>query len=347
MTLENGQKIELKANTSTKHDFESLPILDLEDLTSDDIEKRKSLARELYKDCSEVGFFYVINHHIPQEITDATFEMSKKFFALPEEEKMKVYTGLAPDDQYTGYHPMAKYVKGQRKYTDLREAFNLNYDPNYDPITPPKEKASKTFDNMWPESMPEMKETMMKYHSECLKLGRRMIKLVALAFGLDEDYFNDAVQAPSAGMRILRYPVQEESEEDVNGIRPHTDFQTLTFVNPGSASGLQVLNKSGNWVEAPPIPGALIVNVADCLMRITNDRFVSTIHRVVNTSGGERYSIPFFFGFDYDYKMVPIPSCVSNENPAKYDVLTSAEYVKWRGKTAKQVNIKELATGSA
>lgn len=272
---------------------------------------------------------------------DDAFAMSKKFFALPLDQKMQVYTGLVPVEQYTGYHPMGKYNKGLRKFNDLYEAFNWNYDPAFDPVPPPQEKAKRSVPNLWPESVPGMQDVMMKYDAECLQLGRRLIGLVALAFGLDEHYFDDAVQAPASGTRIVHYPVQLESEDDQNGISPHTDFQTLTFVNTGDISGLQVLNKSGRWIEAPPLEGSLVVNVADCLMRITNDKFVSTIHRVVNKSGTERYSIPYFFGFDYDYNLSPVPGCTSEEDPFKYPIVTSAEYVEWRGKTAK-MNSKKL-----
>lgn len=341
--LENGQSINLESEKSEVYgkDFDKLPIVDLKLMFSDNIEDRRIVAKELHNACINVGFMYVINHGIRQDIIDDAFLICKTFFDLPEEEKMSVFTGLAPVDQYTGYHPLGKYNRGGRKYSDLSEAFNWNYDPQFDPITPPKKKANLSFKNMWPSKLPQMKNILMRYHTECLTLARTMIKLVALAFDLPEDYFNSYIQAPSAGMRIIHYPKQEHDSGEQNGIGPHTDFQALTLVNPGGVSGLQVVNKRGHWIEAPPLEGALIVNVGDSLMRITNSKYVSTVHRVVNKSGVTRYSIPFFFGFDYEQLLYPIPGCVDETNPNRYELMTSVEYIKWRGKVAK-INNKEI-----
>lgn len=90
-----------------------------------------------------------------------------------------------------------------------------------------------------------------------------------------------------------------------------------------SSQGLEVLSKSGYWIKATPIPGSMVVNVADCLMRQTNDFFVSTVHRVVNKTGKERYSCPFFFGFNKDVKLEPVPTCVGEDGKSKYEVVSS------------------------
>jgi len=123
--------------------------------------------------------------------------------------------------------------------------------------------------------------------------------------------------------------------DDQLGIGAHTDFECFTFVSQDEQGGLEVLSKSGYWVKAKPIPGSLVVNIADCFMRQTNDFFVSTVHRVVNKSGAERYSCPFFFGFDRSKLLEPVPSCVSEDNPMKYPIVTSGEYYKWRAARSK------------
>jgi isopenicillin N synthase-like dioxygenase len=136
-------------------------------------------------------------------------------------------------------------------------------------------------------------------------------------------------------MRIMHYPKQEASADDQNGIGAHTDFTAFTTVTQDENGGLEVLSKSGEWIKVKPIPGAFVINIGDCLMRQTNDFFVSTIHRVINKTGVERFSVPFFFGFNRDMDLVPIPSCVSAENPAKYPLMTAGEYVKFRANTTK------------
>lgn len=131
-------------------------------------------------------------------------------------------------------------------------------------------------------------------------------------------------------MRILHYPEQETCIDDQNGIGVHTDVECFTVVTQDSAGGLEVLSKSGNWVRADPVPGSFLVNIADCFMRQTNDFFVSTVHRVINKSGRERHSAPFFFGFDKNKPLEPVPTCISEENPMKYPVMTGGEYSRFR-----------------
>lgn len=347
LTLENGTKIELSTaeiGAFEKQDFDQVPVLDLKDINSPDLEKRQALAKALRHVASTVGFFYIKNHQIPQELVDRPFNLGRKFFELPLEEKMKVWTGLFPEGEYLGYHPLGKYNKAGNKYKDLYEAFNINYDPSWDPVTPPTEKAKGIYPNMWPESMPEFEEALMRYQGECLTLGRKMMSLVALSFGLDEDYFKYACEAPSGGLRVVHYPVQEHTADEQNGIGPHTDFQVLTFLNPGEVSGLQVINKRGQWIEVPPIPGHLIVNVGDQLQRVTNGQLTSTVHRVVNNkSGKDRYSIPFFLGFDNDFVMNPLPGSVTEQTPLKYpEIVTSFDYVAWRSRMAKSGKMEKL-----
>ncbi|ONH67473.1 1-aminocyclopropane-1-carboxylate oxidase [Cyberlindnera fabianii] len=340
LVLENGNEIQLSTSevgALHEEDFDSIPILDLSDLNSPSLSQRTALANELKSAASTVGFFYIKNHQIPLDIVDGAFEMSKRFFALSEDEKMKIWTGFFPEGQYTGYHPMGRYNRAGNKFNDLYEAFNMSYDPQFDPLPPPEEKAKGCYNNIWPELIPEMKQTMMKYQNEWLTLGRKILDLTAISLGLPEDYFQGACEAPSGGLRIIHYPIQEHAVSEQNGIGPHTDFQTLTFVNPGEVSGLQVINKRGQWIEVPPLKNHLIVNVADCLQRITNDELVSTVHRVVNNKAGrDRFSIAYFFGFDNDYLLKPIPGAVTDERPQKYkDIVTSKDYYAWRAKMAK------------
>lgn len=169
-----------------------------------------------------------------------------------------------------------------------------------------------------------------------LQFARKMAQIFALALHLPESYFDKWTRLPEAGLRILHYPEQEASVDDQNGIGAHTDFECFTIVNQDMSGGLEVLSKSGRWIRAKPVPDSFVVNIADCFMRQTNDYFVSTVHRVINKSGKERYSIPFFFGMDRNMVMEPIPSCISEENPAKYPVITAGEYYLWRAKRAKQ-----------
>lgn len=176
---------------------------------------------------------------------------------------------------------------------------------------------------------------MYAYHTPMLQFARKMTKVFALALHMPETYFDEYIKVPEAGLRILRYPEQTASVDDQNGIGAHTDFECFTIVNQDMSGGLEVLSKSGKWIKAKPVPHSFVINIADCFMRQTNDYFVSTVHRVINKSGKERYSIPFFYGLDRKMPLEPIPSCISAQNPENYPLMTAGEYYIWRAKTAK------------
>ncbi len=184
--------------------------------------------------------------------------------------------------------------------------------------------------SIWPTDLPGFREGLYAYHTPLVQFSRRLTRIFALALHLPEDSFDQYVKRPEAGMRILHYPQQEYSVDDQNGIGAHTDVECFTIVTQDDCGGLEVLSKTGGWIKASPIPGSFVVNIADCFMRQTNDFFVSTVHRVVNKSGKERYSVPFFWGFDRKMLLEPVATCVSDENPMKYPVITAGEYYAWR-----------------
>jgi len=153
-----------------------------------------------------------------------------------------------------------------------------------------------------------------------------------LALNLPEHFFDDKTQHSAAFMKLLHYPLQTGPIDGrVIGIGAHTDWECFTILwqEPG-IQALQVLNPEKTWINAPPIPGTLVINLGDQFARWTNDVFKSTVHRAVNQSGVRRYSLPLFFGTDYNVKLEPIPSCVSPDRPPKYEVVTAGEYVKSR-----------------
>ncbi|KAK4963088.1 hypothetical protein LTR10_000716 [Elasticomyces elasticus] len=209
---------------------------------------------------------------IDQKYSASAFEQGKRFCALPMEKKLEVDTKLVPNG----------------------EAFNWAYDAAYDPEAVDKDEPSIS---IWPSDLPGFKEELYAYHTQLLQFARRMTRIFALALHMPEDHFDEYVKHPEAGMRIIHYPQQEAAPVDQNGIGAHTDFEAFSIVTQDGNEGLEVLNKSGYWIKAKPVPDAFVVNIADCFMRQSNDFFVSTVHRVINKSGRERYSLPFFFGF--------------------------------------------------
>ncbi|KAH8769014.1 putative gibberellin 3-beta hydroxylase [Diaporthe sp. PMI_573] len=325
VTLHNGQVLSFKSNVSTT--LEKIPVIDASKIWCDCLSDRQAVAEEIREASRTIGFFYLINHDIDEKYAEGCFAQAKRFFALPEEKKMEVWTGKLPTE-YAGYHPMAAYNRNGWKYHDLNEAFNWPYDPRQDPEV--ADDSHEPSPSLWPSGLPGFRDGLYAYQLQLLRLSRQLTRIFALALYLPEDYFDQYIKRPEAGMRILHYPEQENGIDDQNGIGAHTDVECFTIVNQDTAGGLEVLSKSGNWVKADPVPGAFVVNIADCFMRQTNDFFVSTVHRVINKSGKERYSAAFFFGFDKDKQLEPVPSCISEENPMKYPIMTGGEYSRFR-----------------
>ncbi|CAK7233837.1 hypothetical protein SBRCBS47491_008746 [Sporothrix bragantina] len=228
--------------------------------------------------------------------------------------------------------------------TNLYEAYNWNYEPAADRDNkhdPPSESVI----TLWPYDMPEFQETLGGYQAALVGLARRMTRMFALALQLPETAFDGYVETLEASMRILHYPVQTASRDDQNGIGAHTDVEHFTMITQ-DCDGLDALRKDGQWVKVRPVADSFVVNIADCFMRQTNDTFVNTVHRAINNSGRERYSCPFFFGFNRATVMTPIPSCVSETNPHKYPVTKAGEYYQWRAKRQKERGLGACTTKS-
>ncbi|KIW63091.1 hypothetical protein PV04_09968 [Phialophora macrospora] len=332
ITLQNGMTITTLTNVSKETD--QIPIIDFAGIYSPKLEDRQAVATQVREAASKIGFFYAINHGVDTSSFQKCIEHGKKFFDLPTEEKCKLHTDLIPDE-FVGYHPLNSYRRNGCKLRDLSEAFNWGYEAGYDPVYGAENRDLRCA-NVWPEQFPEMKEDLMHYWQQLLSWSRKLSQIVALALHMPEDYFDKFVKRPEAAMRIMHYPQQEASLDDQNGIGAHTDFTAFTTVTQDGIGGLEVLSKSGEWIKATPIPGSFVINIGDCLMRQTNDFLVSTVHRVINKTGAERFSVPFFFGFNRDMDLTPVPSCVSEDNPAKYPLMTAGEYVKFRANTTKQ-----------
>jgi isopenicillin N synthase-like dioxygenase len=274
-------------------------------------------------------------------------QQAKDFFALPLERKMGVCTDLLPDE-YCGYHPMERNnpngfkKRGSSVFevpgdllmdmpTDLYEAFNWNYNAANDPDHPDPAIPEV---NLWPSELPAFKSTLLAYQAEMIKFARKLTQIFALALHLDEHAFDSAVVRPEAGARILRYPAQDASRNEQQGIGAHTDVEHFTIIT-SETEGLEVLSKTGRWIKVEPVAGSFVLNIADCFMRQTNDFFVSTVHRVINETGQERYSVPFFWGLDRRTVLEPIEGCVTEELKNKYEVMTAGEYYLWRTRRQK------------
>jgi isopenicillin N synthase-like dioxygenase len=182
--------------------------------------------------------------------------------------------------------------------------------------------------NIWPD-LPGFKDGVAGYYGECLSLARRLIRLFAEVLYLPESFFDEMFVRPGAMSRVIHYPPQPANDPDTVGIGMHTDYECFTILCQDEQPGLQILNVAGEWIEAPPIPGTFVVNIGDMLARWSNDVFISTVHRVLNSTGKERYSVPLFFGPSYNVMIEPLQTCLADGEKPKYEPILAGDYV-WR-----------------
>lgn len=300
----------------------TLPIIDL-DFWSEGERGLKRVAAEVGAACREVGFFYVINHGLDPGLMNEAFAQSRRFFASPIADKEAVAIEKIGGNR--GYSGLLHEALDPARGPDRKEAFNIGFDLEPDD---PELLAGKPFRalNAWP-ALPGFRATMLAYYDACAALGARLHRAFAYNLGLPIDHFADKFVRPMATLRLLRYPPGIAGEI---GAGVHTDYGNLTLLATDEIGGLEARTRSGTWIEAPPKPGTFIVNIGDCLMRWTNDVYVSTPHRVINRSGRERYSIAFFFDPDPEALVEVIPSCLGDGEPARYAPVLAGDYLRRR-----------------
>lgn len=306
----------------------TIPIIDLGPFLSGAPGALESTAAELRRACAEIGFFFIANHGVNQWLVDRVFEESERFHALPIEAKMS----LKIDADNIGYMPMkgnlSAHSKVRRnKKPNLNESFILKRDRGADH---PDVAARKRFRglNRWP-ALPGFRETITAYMAVLELLGKRMLPLYAVALDMPSWFFLDHPAfrgEPQISLRIAHYPAQPAFDGEEFGSAPHTDGGFMTILAQAKVPGLEVMTRVGDWIKAPAIPGTFVVNTGDMLTRWSNDRFIATPHRVINASGRDRYSVPFFFDPNTEAVIECLASCQSIDNPAKYPPITYEQY---------------------
>lgn len=308
-------------------DQSAIPVIDISSLLADG--KVHAIAEEIYKAATNVGFFYIKGHGISDVILQQAFAVSKDFFALPAAAKETV----AVNTSQRGWMATGMSKLQGAKTHDLKEVFFWGTEISSDH---PDLLAEKPLiaENQWPkETFPRLELELTPYYNALCDVARKVLSAIAVSLDQDRDFFTSRYQTPLARGQLVYYP-QSSSEDDAEqrfGVAPHTDFGVLTFLLQDENGGLQVKHKSGDWIEAPPIPGTLVCNIGDLLERWSNDRFKSTVHRVINRSGNKRYSIPIFFDPNTDTIIDPCDLGIS-EQDRKYEPIKAGDYIVGRNK---------------
>jgi isopenicillin N synthase-like dioxygenase len=312
---------------------DEVPILDLAPLT--DGGSIEPLAQALRQACLSTGFFYVKNHGISQDLVERVFATTKRYFDLPVEQRMahkmdeRFRRGFMPQgiNQHPGYAP------------DLKESYEVGVDL---PLTDPDVAAGRPLHgpNRWPPDFPELKETSEAYFAAATGLGTRLLRPIARSVGMPEDYFFQFAKKPMVQMRLFHYPPQPPVTNAQFGVAPHTDYGLVTLLLQDAIGGLELRKReSEEWLAAPYVPGTLVVNIGDLFQRWTNDLYISNLHRVVNRTGLERFSIPTFFNLDYDAMVECLPTCQSADDPPRYAPIACGDYLVSRFRTVQKLKV--------
>jgi isopenicillin N synthase-like dioxygenase len=305
----------------------SLPVIDIGGLTSDRQADRDAVGRALRATCVDKGFLYISNHGVSEHLVEAVFAEAAQFFALPAEEKLTVDKARSKANR--GYEPLQGQTLEAGAPPDLKEGFYIG--PEH-AANDPRVIAGKFNHgpNLWPAKPAGFRPAMEAYFTAMAALGHRLMGGLALSLGLPEDHFAAFCTDPMVTLRLLHYPPQPPNGDPAQkGAGAHTDFGGLTMLRQDDVGGLQVWDQgSGGWVHAAPVPGTFVVNLGDMIARWTNDQYRSTLHRVVNTSGRERYSVPVFYVGNYDHTVTCIPSCLGPGETAKYPPTTVEAHMR-------------------
>ncbi|MDR3373748.1 MAG: 2-oxoglutarate and iron-dependent oxygenase domain-containing protein [Ancalomicrobiaceae bacterium] len=298
---------------------ETIPIIDLSGGRFSDAAETARIGQEIGAACRTIGFFYCVNHGIDLGLRDEIFRQSAAFFALPIVDKAALSIARVGDNR--GYVGLKAEALDPTKGGDGKEAFNIGYDPGFDG----GEAGSA---NAWP-ALPGFRLAAERYFAACLTLGRGLHRAIATDLGLKADFFADKFTRPMATMRLLHYPSVDHANGDL-GAGEHTDYGNLTLLATDEVGGLEVRRRDGEWLRAPVIPGAYVVNIGDCLMRWTNDIYRSTPHRVVSPSGRERYSIAVFLDPNQEAEVAALPGTVAPGAVPNYPPTTALAHLTER-----------------
>ncbi|ETX11503.1 oxidoreductase [Marinomonas ushuaiensis DSM 15871] len=309
-----------------KHE-NGLPIINIEGYATATPEKLLSLAKEIGHACRDKGFFYITGHGIDASLIKQLTEEAKSFFNLSDAEKMRLDKKHSTANR--GYEPIRNQTLEAGAPPDFKEGLYIGIEHGDDH---PMVKAGRFNygQNQWPKNAQYFQKAATQYIHEMTELAKSLMSLLALSLELPKDYFSEFNHDPTTLLRMLHYPPQPKNPlPNEKGCGAHTDFGGLTLLLQDDNGGLQVWDRKNDaWIEAQPIEGSFIVNLGDMISRWTNDKYNSTLHRVINTSGKARYSMPFFYSGNPDHIVSCLPTCLEPNSAPKYPPISVESHMR-------------------
>ncbi|XP_015061642.1 protein DMR6-LIKE OXYGENASE 2-like [Solanum pennellii] len=310
------QDVEHRPKLTKSTEAEGIPVIDLSILNSPDTStdaELSSLVGEIRNACKKWGFFQVINHGVSLECREKIELASRKFFALPKEEKMKVKRN---EVNFMGYYD-AELTK---KIRDWKEVFDFTVEKTaMVPLSQdPNDKDLREFHNQWPQYPPGLREVCEEYIQEMQKLANKLAELISLSLSLPAKRLNEFFEDQVVFGRINHYPPCPVPHLAL-GVGRHKDAGLFTILSQDDTGGLEIKRKTdGEWIGVKPTPDAYIVNLGDATQVYSNDEYESVEHRVVLNTERSRFSIPFFVNPSHSTWIQPLEEKVNEKNPAKY-----------------------------
>ncbi|KAI0335896.1 thymine dioxygenase [Cubamyces sp. BRFM 1775] len=316
-----------------------IPIIDFSGFL--DGSAKDEVAKAVIESFKRWGFVYLKNFGLPTEQVDEMFEWSKKFFSQPKEVKMlaphpgvpHINRGYIPPgiEKFTQSNDSEEVAEMRHKEPDVIENFSCGHDD------------SILGRNIWlPEGvLPGFNEACQQFFWKCYGVEISILKAIAVALGLPEDYLAKSHSGRDQSLRLMHYPsvpAQKLVDGMMSRIGAHSDFSSITLLFQDDVGGLEVESpdRPGEFISVPPVPGAVLVNAGDFLQRWSNDQIRSALHRVRAPPGmtdgmtPDRYSIPYFCSTDFDLTVDCLPGTYSEANPKKYEPITAGEYITQR-----------------
>lgn len=314
-----------------------VPVIDVSPDRRRDPEQRIALATEIGAACESLGFLVITEHGIDDQTVEALVRAAGQFFTQPE----AVKRDSMPPSPYVfrGFFPMqSSALAGSLDVEtppDLCEVFAINrFDDHDDAVAAGTTAGREGFfaPNIWPP-IAGFAEAWTQYYAEMETLTNDLMSLMAVSLGLRDSWFDDKISQHISNLVVNHYPPQDTDPVEGQLRRgAHTDYGSLTVLyQDDTPGGLQVELPDGSWADVPHIPGSFVVNLGDLMAAWTNDRWVSTMHRVVNPASTHRsksrLSVAFFHQPDYDAEIVCIPTCTDDANPPRHDPVGSGQWV--------------------
>ena len=317
-----------------------VPIIHLNAFFEGSDADRLRVAAEVRKALEDVGFLMISGHGVDAELIKRVERAGLAFFDRPEEQKQKYASGSKKANR--GFGGLGTRTIGITENPDLlpslQEAYGIGkLEVPDDPYFHTDFAKSIFTKNIWPDEPADFKPALSAYYEQMDRLFKKMMRVFAVALELPESYFDPFLDKHGSTLRLIHYPALEyEPRPGELRSGAHTDTGTMTILHiDDTPSALQVLTRSGEWLDLNKVEGAFIINIGDLMMQWTNDKWMSNTHRVanppiVNGRSDRRLSIVYFCQMNYDTLVECLPNCCGPDNPPKYEPIRSGEYSAMR-----------------